>query len=78
MAGPEAGSIFFGSDAPAGAYSNWIPGERNNRSGNENGLEILSFSRQPFQWNDLPLSDAAPNGFLVEWSFAAGVPEPAN
>jgi len=34
--GPEAGSIFWGPGAPAGAYSRWFPGEPSNCCGTAN------------------------------------------
>lgn len=70
VAGPEAGSIFFGPGAAPGAYTNWRPGEPNNIFGAENSLAVNG------GWND---GTGTSNyvGYVVEYS-AATVPEPAS
>lgn len=78
VAGPEAGQVFFGFGAAAGAYSNWNVNEPNNGVfRNEHSLEIRPDTTAPYRWNDLPNNDFRPNGYIVEWSLAPQVPEPA-
>ena len=75
-AGPEAGSVFFGPGAPAGAFSFWAFGEPNNCCGGEDDL-VINWAAG--QWNDIGLP-AFPNNtyaYVVEYSGAA-VPEPAS
>jgi hypothetical protein len=78
ISGPEAGSIFFGPGAPAGAYSNWGGGEPNNCCGGEDYLQF-AFSGGGL-WNDHggPGNAGQQNGYLIEYGAApAQVPVPA-
>jgi hypothetical protein len=76
VAGPEAGQTFYVADVGTTGYANWNPGEPNNQN-DEDFLEILSYSREPFQWNDIGPFAGVHNGYLVEWG-AGAVPEPAS
>lgn len=50
VTGPEAGQIFYGPGAPAGAYSNWAAIEPNNCCGGENELVVNWIGDS---WNDI-------------------------
>jgi len=69
--GPEAGHIFYGPGAAAGAYSNWNPFEPNDVGGAENALHLNSFGDH---WNDVNHLFSG-NGYVVEYSLSGSVPE---
>ena len=67
--GPEAGTIFYGPDAVAGAYENFHVAEPTGLA--EDGVHMWSLGT----WNDL--STVAALSFVVEYSQPAPVPLPA-
>jgi len=69
-AGPEIGQAL--------TYFNWNPGEPNNCCGGENFLQTNWAI--PAGWNDhgAPGNAGQRNGYVVEFSAANGVPEPAS
>ena len=71
VAGPEAGQIFFGPGAPAGAYTHWNTNEPNSFLGfEEDGLQTNHIFAGG--WNDVGVG--TPLGYVVEYSNSA-VPE---
>jgi len=76
--GPEAGSIFFGPGAPVGAFAFWSGGEPNNCCGGEDDL-VFGWGGGE-SWNDIgtPAFPTYEVGYIVEYSEAAAVPEPAS
>lgn len=70
VAGPEAGTIFYQNGVPIG-YNNWNAGEPN-QAGDE---DYLWGNWSGPRWNDIGQSTI---GYVVEYSAAPGVPEPAS
>lgn len=72
VAGPEAGLVFrIAGVTPPGVYANWHGGEPND-AGGEDALAGFYFGSQT--WNDRCV--CATNGYVVEYSPVASVPEP--
>ena len=78
VVGPEAGSIFYGPGAPVGAFAYWNGGEPNDCCGGEDDL-VFGWDFSTGRWNDigLPAFSTYEVGYIVEYSGAAAVPEPA-
>jgi hypothetical protein len=64
--GPEAGSIFWGPGAPAGAYSRWFPGEPSNCCGtvNQTGESYLQIN---WEYNFPPVGPSGNPAFAWYW-----------
>ena len=82
--GPESGTQFFaenplpsyGGTTVNGEYANWNPGEPNDGSGNgrEDCAEYYSSPSELGFWNDLPCTDTAITGYLVEYGSDGNLP----
>lgn len=80
MAGPEAGTVFYivGAGVQPG-FSYWAPGEPNDCCSGEDDLQ-MSWDVDSGRWNDhgTPSFPTATWGYIIEYSGASAVPEPAS
>lgn len=72
MDGPEAGTVFYGTGAASGSFTQWNPGEPNNV--NDEDYLHTNFGTAA-GWNDIPNAGWTA-GYFVEYS--AAVPEPGS
>jgi hypothetical protein len=80
VTGPESGTLFYTGDYTsyttyAGIFSNWASSQPDNWVGIAEGEdygEMYCSTGTPGKWNDLPNSEPAVKGYLVEYSDVVG------